>query len=417
MQSTKTNLGFSGLTKFMADPISFMQSCAKNGDDITRCHFGPKKFVFVFNPEAAQEILVRRADIYIQNRTIFNRIQPVTGKKGLVQLSGPESQKARAKSRAMFTSSPMGEALGFIQAYTDDLLEKIGTSATLGVTEIMTDLILRTALRIFLGIDSEVIVSTIGSKFLRLNNLCGLRMRLLMPMPLVIPTSKNREILLLHREIREILVKHIDEQRAPKAGGLSTVQNVFQDDEALIDHCMTFLFAGHETTAASLAFTLLLLARNSAYQESIASGDADMTLAVYKESLRLFPPAYMLAREAVSSDELMGTKIKKSDQVFIGISSMHRSPRFFDNPNDFYPERFLTKLNHPFAFIPFGAGGKSCVGERLAYLEATTILRMICQKFRIYSVSDEILAEPLITLHPTANQRIRLEMRTVESHA
>ena len=80
-----------------------------------------------------------------------------------------------------------------------------------------------------------------------------------------------------------------------------------------------------------------------------------MASAVYKESLRLFPPAYMLAREAVSDDQLCGMEIRKADQVIIGVTELHRNPRYFERPNDFYPERFLQrKLQHQFSFIPFG---------------------------------------------------------------
>lgn len=410
MQMTETKLGFSGLKNFMANPVKFMQSCAERGHDFTRLRFGLKNFVFVFNPEAAQEILVKRADVYVQNRTIFDRIKPVTGKKGLVQLSGSESQKARAKLRPMFTKDPLEECRAYIETYTQELIKNIGAGATLNVTETMTDLILRTALKIFLGIDSTEMVSAIGPKFLRLNHLCGLRMRALMPLPLFVPVPNNREILSLQKEIRSLLTKHLAGQ---KKHGTSTVPFVFRDDKALIDHCMTFIFAGHETTAASLAFTLLLLAKHKAYQNTIAGGDMDMTLAIYKESLRLYPPAYMLARQTTSQDDLLGFKIKKSDQVLVGIASMQRNSQYFERPNDFYPERFLKKLSHPFAFIPFGAGGKSCVGERLAYLEATTILKLLCTKYSISSFSEEILAEPLITLHPSLNQQIRFEERTM----
>lgn len=409
-------LGLSSLTTFMADPVRFIQGFADKGPDIQSCKMGPKNFVFVFSPEAAQEILVKRAATYVQNRTIFDRIQPVTGKKGLVQLAGRESQEARAKTRPMFTKNPMEEAREIIQTFTAEMFEKTGSSAVVDVTNTMTDLILRTALRIFLGMDSESMVAAIGPKFLRLNHLCGLRMRSLMPLPLVLPTRTNREIRSLERDIRKLLSQHVAEQTRSQSGPLATVPQVFAGDASMIDQCMTFLFAGHETTAASLAFTLLLLAQNPSYQAAIASGDADITLAVYKESLRLYPPAYMLAREATADDELLGFPVKKSDQVFIGISSMHRNEKFFERPHDFYPERFLEKLKHPFAFIPFGAGGKSCVGERLAYLEATVILKMICQRYRILPVSEEILVEPMITLHPPTGQQVRFELRAEAPH-
>lgn len=397
---------FSNLTEFMSEPLQFMQNVA--AEKVHTVRMGPKRFIFVFDPERAQEILVKRPDIYVQNRTVFDRIQPVTGKKGLVQLAGKESQEGRLKSRAMFNSVGLAEARTIIESYCDDFLNKVEGQASIDVTEEMTSLILQTALTIFLGIRSPDLAAQIGKKFLRLNHLCGLRMRSLVPVPLAIPTFKNREINNLQKEIRELITKHLNKNAGvPKA---------FHGDENMIDHCMTFLFAGHETTAASLAFTLLLLARNPRHQEFIANGDEEMTLAIYKESLRLFPPAYMLAREATRDDDLLGIPVKKSDQVIIGITELHRQPEYFERPDDFYPERFQTKLKHPLVFIPFGAGGKSCVGERLAYFEAAIVLKKICQKFRILESAESIQSEPLITLHPLAQQDLRLSRRTGDLH-
>ncbi|WP_413568374.1 cytochrome P450 [Bdellovibrio sp. HCB117] len=395
------------LTEFMSEPVQFMRDMDHQGEP--QCLLlGPKRFVFVFDPERAQEILIKRADIYVQNRTVFDRIQPVTGKKGLVQLSGKESQAGRLKSRSMFNGAGLDTARVIIEDYCDEFLRKAATQNKIDVTAEMTSLILQTALTIFLGVRSPELASKIGEKFLRLNYLCGLRMRSLAPAHLFIPTRKNREIICLQKEIRVMLEKHLQRE--------SGVPKAFDGDENLIDHCMTFLFAGHETTAASLAFTLLLLAQNPKYQDQIAQGDEAATMAVYKESLRLFPPAYMLARQATRDDDLLGCSVRKADQVLIGITEMHRSPDLFPDPGQFRPERFAEKLKHPLSFIPFGAGGKSCVGERLAYFEAAIVLKKICQKFKISSPSAPLQAEPLITLHPLPNQYIFLHSRAGEIH-
>jgi cytochrome P450 len=396
------------LTAFLAEPVAFMREVAAGGQ-AKRVHLGPKRFVFVFSPEAAQEILIKRAPIYAQNRTVFDRIQPVTGKRGLVQLSGEESQAARAKARVMFTAASLDSARSTIEHYCDEML-KCGLTNSFDVTEELTSLVLKTALMIFLGIESEILVNKIGKQFLRLNYLCGLRMRSLFPPPLYLPTSKNREIKKLQSETRASIAREVSLRED------NAIREAYGNDEDLIDHCMTFLFAGHETTASSLSFALLLLAQNPRYQELLAAGDEAMTIAVYKESLRLFPPAYMLVREATADDDLCGLAIKKSDQVIIAISELHRNPRFFVRPNEFLPERFLEKLKHPFSFIPFGAGAKSCIGERLAYLEASVVLKMVCQKFRLTPNFDAIRAEPLITLHPIANQTIQLLPRNVGAH-
>ncbi len=404
----------SNLTDFMAEPLSFMSRVAAEAaksNNIFIVRMGPKRFVFAFDPDVAHEVLVKKSAVYIQNRTVFDRIQPVTGKKGIVQLAGKESKEARSKSRGLFTSSSLDSARVIVETYTQDLIGKLNSDSCFDVTDEMTSLILKTAIRIFLGIDSTELVSMIGTKFLRLNYLCGLRMRSLIPPPLFVPTFKNREIKSLQADIRSLITKQVES--SPPTG----VSKAFQNDDAMIDHCMTFLFAGHETTAASLAFSLLLLAQNPKYQDRIANGDEPITLAVYKESLRLYPPAYMLARQAEADDILRGHKIRKGDQVIIGITELHRNQNHFSRPNDFVPERFLDKLNHPFAFIPFGIGGKSCVGEGLAYLEATIVIKMICQNFRLSFSGDSIKSEPLITLHPLSNQLIQIQSRKKEAYA
>ncbi|WP_374077960.1 cytochrome P450 [Bdellovibrio bacteriovorus] len=394
----------SNLTDFMSEPLEFMRNLAQKDHGRPQClYIGPKRFVFTFDPESAQEILIKRADIYVQNRTVFDRIQPVTGKKGLVQLSGQESREGRMKSRSMFSTSGLESVRAIIENYCEEFLGRVKNQASIDVTEEMTSLILQTALTIFLGIRSPELAQRIGEKFLRLNYLCGLRMRSLAPAPLYVPTFKNREIRTLQSEIRALIERHLRVDAAVPAA--------YAGDENLIDHCMTFLFAGHETTASSLAFTLLLLAQNPRYQDSVARGDESMTLAIYKESLRLFPPAYMLARQANDNDELMGMRVKKGDQVIVGIAEMHRNSLYFDNPDAFIPERFLEKAKHPFAFIPFGAGAKSCVGERLAYFEASIVLKMICEKYVLTCPREDIQSEPLITLHPLSNQKIQIRLK------
>jgi cytochrome P450 len=394
----------SNLTDFMADPLRFMRELAL-GKDIVTIRLGHKRFVFANTADAAQEILLKKAATFVQNRNVFDRIQPVTGEKGLVQLQGKESQEARAKSRSMFSGANMDSARAITSQFTNELVQQLSVEREFEPTQKMTPLILRTALKILLGIDSEELTAKIGGKFLRLNYLCGLRMRSLIPMPLLVPTFKNREIRSLQTELRTLIAKEIAK------GHEGGVPKAFAGDPNLLDHCITFLFAGHETTASSLAFTLLLLAQNPEHQEDIAAGNEELTLAVYKESLRLYPPAYMLAREASDSDSLCGRRIQKGDQVILSISELHRNEEYFEEPDFFRPERFL-KNPIPFSYLPFGAGAKSCVGERLAYVEATVVLQLICQNFQLSTHEEEISVEPLITLHPLPGQMIQLKVRS-----
>ncbi len=434
---SRRGLGRPAFLRFRADPLGFMARLSEAGPPVVRVRLGPGHFIFAFSPEAAQDILVRRAANYPQNRMIFDRIRPVTGKKGLVQLSGEASRCGRAKSRTLFAPVPLGEARAIIESYTDEFLDQVGSDQTLDVSQAMSDLVLRTALRLFLGIESPALVSRLGAAFLRLNHLCGLRMRALLPLPLRVPTPRNRELKKLEKEVRQWVAEHLkqyqvpapmpvakvfsgpdnrDEPRAqnPKAANPPAADFTESENEQ-IDQCMTFLFAGHETTASSVAFSLLLLAQNPVYAKAIAGGDAAMALAVYQETLRLYPPAYMLAREALGDDTLGGVRVRKGDQVIIATTVLHRDPARFTRPECFLPERFQDASYPPFTFIPFGAGGKSCVGEKLAYLEATVILERICRRCELTAAKGPIQADPLITLHPAPGQWIRFRTRLQEN--
>lgn len=393
------------LRLFLRDPIQLLDTLAAHGD-MQRTYIGPKPFVFVFNAHAAREILVHQASSFGKNPDVLDKIIPVTGKHGLVQLEGKQSQDCRKKARTIFTN----ENLATIQIIVQDIVEKyVGTldeEKNITISHAMTDLILSTAFRIFLGLDLTHFSRHIGRQFLRLNQLCGRRMMQLIALPLWLPTIENLEI----RRLRQSIRRFISKQLIGQHGREENVATVFAYDEHLIDQCMTFLFAGHETTASSLAFSFLLLANHPHYQHQIAQGNAPLTKALYQESLRLYPPAYMVTKRALENTRINGLTIYKGDQILIGIKQIHYSSHYFEKPHQFNPQRFLD-TPHNDAFIPFSLGAKSCIGERLAYLEASIVLHTFCKKFIINPINYSIQKTQLITLHPQENQLITFSKR------
>jgi cytochrome P450 len=390
---------------FLRDPLAYLAGAALQGDFVER-KLAHRRFLFLFQPEAAHAVLVKRASIYRPSRSVFDRIRPITGKRGLVQLQGPESAAGRAKSRGMFQEDALASARKVVASYVGELEREVALQPHLDPAQAMTGLILKTAMRIFLGLDSPELVDSLGKRFLRLNELCGKRMLKPFPLPLHFPTSENFEILRLRKDVRCRIEQSLHSR--PVAG--SGVPAHFGGDPDLVDHCLTFLFAGHETTAASLAFALLLLSRHPEEQDRIAVEGEAAAVRAYKESLRLYPPAYMLAREALVEDEVAGIRVQAGDQLVIGLSPMHRSASHYESPGDFRPARFSEKLKNPLAFLPFGAGPKSCVGERLAYLEAGIVLARLCRKFR-FSGAGPIRAKALVTLHPAPGQFVKFVAR------
>lgn len=388
------------LRQFMKNPTVFLDSVNTRG--LKALTLGPKRFIFVFDPSLSYEILNNRPETFVQNRTIFERIKPITGNEGLVQLNGDESKFFRERFAPMFRPDNMNRMKNEILKNSQSAFANIKPNTQIDITSIMTDLVLKNAFKIFMGLDVLNETKMISEDFQELNELCGKRMVAALPLPLFIPTKKNRRILFLQDNLRNQIAKVLKENQ----GDLETIPKLFAGDKTLIDQCMTFLFAGHETTASSLSFTFLLLAKYPEYIKQIADGNDQMAMLSYKESLRMFPPAYMLAREAAVDTELSGEKIKKGDQIIVAVKQIQNNPDFHKNPEQFYPERFLSTNQ---AFFPFGLGPKACIGEGLAYMEAITIIKAFCKKFDFTSGQEAIESFPLVTLHPKKGQMITIK--------
>ena len=389
----------------MNDPIAFLdERFAMNEGPVQLLKMGPKPFALVFDPKLAVDILDARSGVFVQNRTIFDRIRPITGEKGLVQLNGAASVKGRKQFSPMFAASNMIKMKGIVAKNTSAALEDL-QDGPLDISSFMADLVLRNAFQLFLGLDMKDDALTMANDFQELNALCGERMIAPLPLPLKIPTRKNRRIKELRKNLREKIAAAI--KAAPQASNINIPQ-LFPFDEFMIDQCMTFLFAGHETTASSLTFTFLLLGKHPELREAIANGDDALALRVYKEALRLYPPAYMLAREANEDCELSGVKIKKGTQVIVGVKQLHYHPDIHTDPESFKPERFTRPVD---GFIPFGIGPKACIGEGIAYMEALTIIKLFCVRFDFSTWQSKIKSYPLVTLHPAKNQMLQMRKR------
>lgn len=186
----------------------------------------------------------------------------------------------------------------------------------------------------------------------------------------------------------------------------------------LIDEIKILFVAGYETTANALTFTLYLLANHPDVQqkvwEEIAKIESQegetvdklqkMTYinAVLNESMRLYPPAWIVDRQNVTDDTITSYHIKKGTLIGISLYELHRNPKYWNNPDEFNPERFLDeeKKHSMQYFYPFGAGPRMCIGTGFAVYELCLTLFNIVKKYDIKPVSGEVQLNPLVTLKP-----------------
>jgi cytochrome P450 len=192
---------------------------------------------------------------------------------------------------------------------------------------------------------------------------------------------------------------------------------------------MTFLFAGHETTATALTFTWFLLAQHPEIEEKLVAelddvlGDdpptfediqeLEYTEHVLKEGMRIYPPVPQIPRETTESLELGGYSIPEGETVAPSQWTIHRDDRFWDEPMAFRPDRFEGEDSRPqFAYFPFGGGPRRCIGQQFAMVEGKLILATLVQQYHPKLVSNpDIDLSVSITTRPVDPIELRVEQR------
>jgi cytochrome P450 len=246
----------------------------------------------------------------------------------------------------------------------------------------------------------------------------------------------------LARKIDNVVYRIISERRASgeDRGDLLSMLLAARDedgsqmtDRQLRDEVMTLFLAGHETTALTLAWSWYLLGTNPEAEKKFRAeldevlGDRAPTAAdlprlkfteqIAKESMRLYPPAFGLGREAINDCEIGGYRVPKGTQVFLFQWATQRDPRFYEEPNAFRPERwtedFIERLPK-YAYFPFGGGPRFCIGASFAMMEVILCLATIGQKFRLEVDRDHpVSIYPAMSLRPRDGIRVTVRNRNV----
>jgi cytochrome P450 len=198
-------------------------------------------------------------------------------------------------------------------------------------------------------------------------------------------------------------------------------------DEQLGDQVATMILAGHETTATALFWSLYLLALDPASQEQLAGEAAGATVdgalaierlkftrAVVDETMRLYPPAFLIARSAAAADTIAGLPVRKHDLILIAPWLLHRHEKLWSEPNAFVPSRFMPGAAPPdrFAYLPFGVGARVCIGAHFALVEATLALAKIVGAFHVELIDKEpVMPVGVVTTQPDRSPMFRIAPR------
>jgi cytochrome P450 len=371
-------------------------------------------------------------------------MKPVLG-EGLLTSEGDRWRKQRRAIQPAFRHSELVPLVDTITRETEEVLDSwiaiARTGRAFDVAREMARLTLIVVGKAVLGVDLSDGASALGPAVVLLNRHMAEDAIGLFELPHWVPTPRNRAFHAAQRVVEcEVMEPARHGARLSKGLGLIELMERSRDpetgeamDEAqLRDEIVTMMAAGHETTANALAWTFYCLSQHpeiadavGAELDAVLGGRAPsfddlqalkLTKRVLQESMRLHPPAWGMTRRAERDDVVAGYVIRRGATVAVNLYLLHRHPGFWQNPERFDPERFLPEPSasrHRFAYLPFAAGPRACIGRDFAMMEAQLILAMVCQRYRLMlAPGHPVEPEPIITLRPRHGVWMRLDDRS-----
>ncbi len=306
---------------------------------------------------------------------------------------------------------------------------------------VLMRLTLDIVVRTLFGSNVELDVSAVGAALSEIMDRYASMLPFIVPGYDKLPLPRQRRFREALALIDGLVGRIIDERRRlPDSGrnGLLSMLLAAQDEHGtgmtesqLRDEVITLMFAGHETTANALTWSLMLLGQHPESDDALASSLQEtlggraptvddlpqLTAAenVVTEAMRLYPPAWSIGREVIEPFEIRGTLFPRGAQLWLAQCVTHRDPRFFDDPDQFRPERWadgLAKRLPKFAYFPFGGGQRACIGTSFANMEATLVLATLCRRFRFELLNAEpVELQASVTLRPKHGLRMRVRSR------
>lgn len=411
------------LLKWVANPIGYLGKLHDVYGDIFRKDIRGHTHFFPVDPRHTEHVLSTRQDNYNKHPLLVNNFAPFLGKNSLLTSNDfPQWQRDRALARTAFDAAVYFERYAEqITKHTKVLLDRIrpmGKESTRSVEigpEIDTFALNNINDTIFhdVDIDTDAMVAHIPAIF----RLVVKKATSLAPILWRIPTKTHRAY---QREVEFLGQTMSNAIKGRLARGkdyddlLGTLMHDYGVDSvssvhfrAVGNQMMTFNVVGYTSTTSALRWMITMLALHPEVQRRVAEEVSQVcgagtpryadlprleyTRAFISEVLRMYPPLVFLTRQAVGEDEIGGHRIGADDCVILDAFHVNRHRDYWKNPETFNPERFLSKpygQDYQFAYIPFGAGRRSCIGMQFALLELTIVAAMLLQRVRFALPAD-----------------------------
>lgn len=419
---------------FLREPLAFLGSMRDTHGDVVTVALGPLEATLLSHPDLVEDVLVTRNRLWRKDMYLRTSLRPILG-EGLLSSEGDFWRRQRRLAQPAFHRDRIASYGAIMVDHATRLASRWRDGEVRDVHEDMMRLTLEIVAESLFGAKVGDRAKEVGEALHAILEIVADPLELFFPFWKKLPMPKRRRFSRGVANLDSIIYGVIEQRRRSDVETddlLSMLLHARDEDgsrmsdKQLRDECMTLFLAGHETTALALSWTWHLLSMHPEVEakllrelETVPNPSvADLPKLRYAsnviaESLRLYPPAWSMGREAIEDLELGGYRITRGTNVWFCPWAIQRDPRWFDDPNAFRPARWegdLQKTLHRYAYFPFGGGPRLCIGQAFAQMEAVLLLAVLARAFRVTALETPV-PQPSVTLRPRNGLRVRLTQR------
>ena len=407
------------LRDLVRDPLRFFLTLTRQYGDVVRYRAAPEPACLINHPDDIKHILVLNNHNYTKETYINHMFKSAVG-DGLLTSEGEVWRRQRRLIQPAFHRQRVANLGGLVIEETSKLLARWDEFANKGqavdIASEMSTLTLSITGKALFGVDLGTRAGSVGQA---VNMAAAL-----------LEKPRHAHFQEAFQSVDRIVYGIIEERRKSDIDTGDVLSLLLQErdedtgegmsDQQLRDQVITLLLAGYDTTASALTWTWYLLSQHPSIANKLRTEikqvlagrlpkyvdliDMPYIEMVFEEALRFYPPAWILGRKALADDELGGYFIPAGTIIAISPYAVHRHQGFWDDPELFDPERFSPERSdgrHHFAYLPFGAGPRQCIGNNFALMEAGLIIAAIAQKYHLDLVPGQtVQPEPIFILRP-----------------
>ena len=426
--------------QFRRNTLEFLLKNARELGDLFYFRIGPQHAYFINHPDHIKDVLMTHQSSFIKGRAL-QRSKRLLG-EGLLTSEGEFHRRQRRLAQPAFHRQRIAGYANVMSDYTEHHIANWKDGEELDLAQEMMSLTLnivaKTLFNANVGDETKDVREALTTILEMFNLLLFPFSELLEKLPL----PQSRRFNKSKEKLDSIIYRIIEERRrsGEDAGDLLSMLILATDTEGdgkgmtnkqLRDEALTIFLAGHETTANALTWTFYLLSQNEGVERKLHEElnsvlpdgklpimedvpNLKYTEKVFAESMRLYPPAWAVGRLTVKDVEIGGCHIPKDSLVLMSQYVMHRDPRYYENAEQFNPERWITdpKDIKQFTYFPFGGGARRCIGDQFAWMEGILLLAAVARKWKLRHVPEhKVETQPLFTLRPKHGMQMVVSKR------